>query len=71
MKHALFILSFLVFSTAAAAQSASPAQILYTAQTIDDMRSIQAAALKSDYALKQTAFMTNNIGPRPSGSAQA
>ena len=71
MKHALFILSFLVFSTAAAAQSASPAQILYTAQTIDDMRSIQAAALKSDYALKQTAFMTNNIGPRLSGSAQA
>ena len=71
MRHALFILSVLVFSTPAAAQSTSPEQILYTAQTIDDMRSIQAAALKSDYALKQTAFMTNNIGPRLSGSAQA
>lgn len=35
------------------------------------MKAVQAAALKSDYALKRTAYMSNNIGPRLSGSAQA
>lgn len=35
------------------------------------MRSIQQAALVSDYAYKQTAYLSNNIGPRLSGSPQA
>ena len=35
------------------------------------MRQIQNFTLKSDYALKQTAYLTNNIGPRLSGSPQA
>lgn len=34
------------------------------------MRKLQAAALASDYAYKKTAYMTNNIGPRLSGSQQ-
>lgn len=28
-------------------------------------------ALKSDYAYRQTAYITNNIGPRLTGSPQA
>ena len=35
------------------------------------MRNIQTFSLKSDYALKQTAYLTNNIGPRLTGSPQA
>ncbi|HEV2665689.1 MAG TPA: peptidase M28 family protein, partial [Blastocatellia bacterium] len=35
------------------------------------MKRLQQAALASDYALKQTAYLANNIGPRLSGSPQA
>ncbi|MDM7921075.1 MAG: M28 family peptidase [Pyrinomonadaceae bacterium] len=35
------------------------------------MKQIQEAALKSDYAYSRTAYLTNNIGPRLSGSSQA
>ncbi len=44
---------------------------LYSAETIEDMRRIQAAALRSEYAYRQTAYLSNNIGPRLSGSPQA
>jgi carboxypeptidase Q len=51
----------------AAAQSPPP----YSAQTLADMKRLQEAALKSDYAYRQVAHLSNNIGPRLSGSAQA
>jgi Zn-dependent M28 family amino/carboxypeptidase len=35
------------------------------------LRQVQEAALGSDYAYKQVQHLTNNIGPRLSGSAQA
>jgi len=35
------------------------------------MKRIQSAALSSDYAYRQTAYLSNNIGPRLSGSLQA
>jgi Zn-dependent M28 family amino/carboxypeptidase len=35
------------------------------------LTSIRDAALADDYAFKQVAHLTENIGPRPSGSAQA
>ena len=35
------------------------------------MKRLQEAALKSDYAYRQTAHLANNIGPRLTGSAQA
>ena len=35
------------------------------------MRQIQQAALASDYAYRQTAYLANNIGPRLTGSPQA
>jgi Iap family predicted aminopeptidase len=35
------------------------------------MRSIMQSALASDYAYQQTAYLSNNIGPRLSGSPQA
>ncbi len=43
----------------------------YPPQLLEEMKQLQQAALASDYALKQVAFMCNNIGPRLSGSPQA
>lgn len=56
---------------AQASPSPSPTPVLYTDKTIAEMKRLQAAALESDYAYKQTAYMCNNIGPRLSGSQQA
>jgi len=40
-------------------------------QLLDQLEAIKAAALSDDYAYRQVAHLTENIGPRPSGSAQA
>lgn len=63
-----FILSSTIF-TFAQTPAATPA--LYTEATLDQLRSIRQAALASDYAYRQTGYLSNNIGPRLSGSAQA
>lgn len=36
-----------------------------------DLAAIKSAALKDDYAYRELAHLTENIGPRPSGSPQA
>src|SRR6266511_2675934 len=51
--------------------SPSPTPAVFSQQTLDDLKRLQQAALKSDYAYKQVAHLANNIGPRLSGSAQA
>ena len=53
------------------AQQASPTPQLYSEKTLNELVTIQRAALASDYALRQTAHLSNNIGPRLSGSPQA
>src|SRR5689334_17693649 len=40
-------------------------------QLLDELAAIKAAALTDDYAYHQVAHLTENIGPRPSGSLQA
>jgi carboxypeptidase Q len=45
--------------------------VTFSAQTLTDLKRLQQAALNSDYAYRQVAHLTNNIGPRLSGSAQA
>jgi hypothetical protein len=45
--------------------------VAYPAQLLDEMKQIQTAALASDYAYLQVSYLTNNIGPRLSGSRQA
>jgi hypothetical protein len=70
MRIAIFpLLLVLVFS--AFAQTPSPTPQLYSTKTLSDLQKLQAAALDDDYALKQTAYLTYNIGPRLSGSPQA
>jgi carboxypeptidase Q len=50
------------------AQTASPA---WTSETIQQLQQIQQAALQDDYAYRQAAHLTDNIGPRLAGSPQA
>jgi len=50
----------------------SPAQIEnFPPQLLEELSRIKTAALADDYAYRQVAHLTENIGPRPSGSAQA
>src|SRR3954469_16297895 len=49
----------------------TPTPALYSPQTLSELKQIQQAALKSDYAYKQVAHLCNNIGPRLTGSVQA
>ncbi|MGH9970287.1 MAG: M20/M25/M40 family metallo-hydrolase [Pyrinomonadaceae bacterium] len=46
-------------------------QVLYSPKLIAELKQIQQAALTSDYAYDQLAYITRRIGPRLSGSAQA
>lgn len=52
-------------------QTPVPTPQLYSPQTVADMEKLRKAALDSDYAYRQTRYLTNNIGPRLSGTAQA
>lgn len=47
------------------------APVTYSPQLLLELKQIQQAALRSDYALRQLAVLTNKIGPRLSGSVQA
>src|SRR5438128_12221010 len=51
--------------------SPSPTPAVFSVQTLADLRRLQQAALTSDYAYRQVAHLSNNIGPRLTGSAQA
>jgi carboxypeptidase Q len=51
--------------------SPSPPPVVFSPQTLADLKRLQQAALSSDYAYRQVAHLANNIGPRLSGSAQA
>ena len=64
----LLLLSF----TPAWAQGTQSAPVnVFTPQTLSELRLLQQAALASDYAYQQLAHLTDNIGPRLSGSPQA
>jgi carboxypeptidase Q len=44
---------------------------LYSPQLQAEMKQLQQAALQSNYAYRQVAYLSDNIGPRLSGSLQA
>jgi carboxypeptidase Q len=73
MKFASLLVIILLSSTFVHTQAPTPAPTpqLYSTQTINEMRSLMQAALSSDYAYRQTAYLSNNIGPRLTGSPQA
>jgi Zn-dependent M28 family amino/carboxypeptidase len=49
----------------------SPTPAVFLPQTLAELKRLRQAALDSDYAYRQVARLSNNIGPRLSGSAQA
>src|SRR3989441_5763272 len=75
--------AFLVFAASSNGQSQSPIEgstatptptatpVIFSPQTLADLKRLQQAALSSDYAYRQVAHLSNNIGPRLTGSAQA
>src|SRR5882724_10841370 len=80
----LFVsLAFLVLAASSNAQSGSPVEastatptptatpIVFSPQTLADLKRLQQAALSSDSAYRQVAHLADNIGPRLTGSAQA
>jgi carboxypeptidase Q len=71
MRPFLALFVSLLFAVFCNAQNAAPTPTLYSEATVKDMERIRDAALRSEYALARTAFLTNNIGPRLSGSPQA
>lgn len=59
--------------TAAEAATPSPtaSPLVFSEATLADLARLQQAALTSDYAFRQVAHLSDNIGPRLSGSVQA
>jgi carboxypeptidase Q len=53
------------------AQFSQPRQESLPPQLLEELTAIKSAALTDDYAYRQLAHLTENIGPRPTGSFQA
>jgi len=68
----LFCALLLCASLAAWPQPPAPAPApAFPKDLRDQLQAVRDAALSSDYAWQQLAHLTENIGPRPSGSPQA
>jgi hypothetical protein len=50
---------------------ANPGEAAYSPQLKSELAALRDAALSDDYAYREVAHLTENIGPRPEGSAQA
>jgi Zn-dependent M28 family amino/carboxypeptidase len=71
---AVVVLTALLIAPTMTAQLSRPPQtsaVQYSPQLVSEIKKIQQAAMESDYAYRQLAHLTENIGPRLSGSAQA
>ena len=68
VRSIAFIISLAVVSVS---QPAAPTPAYYSEKTLTELRALQKAALASDYAYRQTGYLSNNIGPRLTGSPQA
>ena len=74
-------LTFILLSSSAAFAQNKPqpsatrptanAQASFSPQLLQELATIRDAALVDDYTYRQVAHLTENIGPRMSGSAQA
>ncbi|CAN5384034.1 M28 family metallopeptidase [soil metagenome] len=71
MKSFIFAIACFLTAFSAFGQTPAPTPELYSQATLDDLVRLQKAAMASDYAYNQVGYLSNNIGPRLSGSAQA
>lgn len=65
------ITALLVFSFALPSFAQQQQAYQYPPRLLEELKQLEQAALTSDYAYKQVAYLTSNIGPRLSGSPQA
>ena len=72
-RRTLSTLLFLSVTLLSSAQAGPPAESAapYSPQLIEEMTRIRDRALNDDYAYRQVAHLTENIGPRAVGSPQA
>jgi carboxypeptidase Q len=73
MKFSIALMIVMLVPTSALLQQPSPAPtpVIYSEKTLQELVELRKAALASDYAYRQTRYLSNNIGPRLTGSAQA
>ena len=71
MKFFLILIALLSAASQLFPQQPAATPLLYSEKTLEELKTIQKASLASDYALRQVAHLSNNIGPRLSGSPQA
>ena len=69
-KLRLLLLGMLTVATVSATAQAKPASP-WGPETLQQLRHLHQAALEDDYAYRQAAHLTDNIGPRLAGSLQA
>lgn len=67
MKTIAALLLSAILATSTFAQTTP----FYSEKTLSDMEVVRQASLASDYGYRQAGFLSNNIGPRLSGSPQA
>jgi len=64
--------AFAQYSVSRTPEAAStPEGATYSPQLRSELAALRDAALNDDYAYRQLAHLTENIGPRPAGSLQA
>src|ERR1700694_5667138 len=68
---AITLCTGVVLTPAQLSRPPQPAAVQYSPQFVAEIKKVQQAALESDYAYRQLAHLSNNIGPRLSGSPQA
>lgn len=52
-------------------QQATPTPEVFSSRTLKELEQLQKASVDSNYAYRRVDYLTNHIGPRLSGSAQA
>ncbi len=71
MKIKILFVLYILIVVSGFSQTPTPTPLLYSEKTLNELKQLQKAVLTSDYALNQTAYLCNNIGPRLTGSPQA
>jgi carboxypeptidase Q len=71
MLCCLLALNLVRLGSAQLSRPPQPPAVQYSPELLSQIKRIQQAALESDYAYRQLAHLSNNIGPRLSGSPQA
>ncbi|REJ79545.1 MAG: peptidase M28 family protein [Acidobacteria bacterium] len=70
-KTVLVLAAILAVSCVTASAQMTLSVQFYSDQTISELEKLRDAALADEYSYRQTSYLTNNIGPRLSGSPQA